>query len=1301
MNYYKHIIILLAALLSILPMESRAGFTPRFEQFPTNNICIYASYRDADGILWLGTSKGLMTYAQLQSTFQPNNRYKEQLNNIITEIRQDAAGRLWLKTQALRYIVYNPKTNECITDVDGYLHQLGVNFTYQFYVYIDSRGCLWAFKDGRLFFKDFKSGTSKHLSLPTSAGQITKLTDDGKRLVIVTSNAVYELKGTALRRIAATLEPITKEYTYMTLDKGGNLWVAANMKLMSMSFADRQWHVHPEVKPDINGVLCLPDGHVCVSTTNNGLYVYDSAGHLYKNVMQTGPTLDGLQNSHLQSIYYDKNTSSLIISYHKQGMSLWTGMEQNGIQKLHVQSAEHGNIVEDVIAFASLGSDIIIGTEDNGIYKLSSDGAILENKYPGCAATAILCDSKCRVWTGLYHGGVVGPDGRRLFPDQSPYNIIQPTPNPDLLFIVLNGEGIRVVNTLSGDIKNVPTDNPWIMDMVECNGKLFAATPKYLYIIDPQTLNIRKVDARRFSTSSGFSNGTKDLAADSRGRVWIVSYKDNSDISVYDTHTGKVSSVTQLRRYNIKAIAEDNDGNMWCTTDKGLVCMSRTCKATLFADKSLYNDRALYRLADGRMVAGTTDGYEVFNPGKLLQSGTVVPENCPLILASLHINGNNVSLEDSVDGRPLVGSDLPYVQKLDLAYNENNIILEYLPRDMGPHKPEAWYYRIDGLSLDDQPLIGGRITLANLSPGTYTVEIFNDNTHAGQFSYKMLTIHIARPWWLSWWAFMIYSVVIALTIYFICRYRHRRTLYRRRINDMREKARQQKALDEMKLNFFTNISHDLRMPLTLIITPVEELLEKAKDRETQSILSLVSRNAKHLYALVNQILDFRKINSDASKLNLEDTDIVNMVRDIVGSFSLMAKSKGVDLSFSSSDERLVMAIDVDKITKVVMNLLSNAFKYAPKGGFVKVILNTDGKQVEIRVADDGPSIPQNMRAHIFDRYYTTGSNSGKHDSYGLGLSIVHDYVLLHHGTISVDDLTPKGTVFKVRLPVTMKGVSFVAPRQVIEQHPSDSESSKPSGKTLLLVEDNADLLAYLTHLLEGEYTVCQATDGRQALDIMRTTSVDIVVSDVMMAGMDGLELCREIKNNIDISHIPVILLTAKALDADQLKGLRIGADDYITKPFNFEILRQRIHNMLQRTELAHVRFSKDIEIKPSDIAVSTLDEELIKKAILIVENNIANTDFTVDDLANEIGMHRTNLYKKILAITGKTPLQFIRCLRMKRAHQLMGRGGVLVSQVAYEVGFNSPKIFARYFKEEYGIYPSEFMKDNESNGMEK
>ena len=1268
-----------------------------FDNFTTNNKSVYACYRDADGILWMGTSQGLMTYAQLQGQFSLYNRYGDALNNVINGINQDNTGRLWLMTQASRYIVYNPRTNECIDDMETYLRKMGINVSYQFYTYIDNQGCVWIYKDNKVYCKDFKTGAMRRLALPYSTGAVVKMIDDGRKMTIITRDAVYQLIGNKLSRKESTPEPITKFETYLTIDKGGNLWMAANMKLFRYSASTHTWTAFPEVKPDITGMLSLPNGDMCVSTTNNGLFVFGPQGHLKNNILQTAPNRDGLMNSHLQAIYYDPPTASLLISYHKTGMSLWTGQNANGIKKVYIQSPEHDYIVEDVISFDFLGQNLIAGTENDGIYAISPDGSLVYNKYAGHAVTAIMHDSEGKLWTGMYHGGLVCDDGRTFFAGMSPYKIIQPKENPGKFFVILNGMGMKALDPVTGKADSIPTDNPWIMDMVETGGKIYCATPKYLYIINTATLKTDTIPVSKFP-NSGISNGTKALTADSRGWVWIVNYKSNTPVDIYDTHTGRIMQVPRLNIYDVKGIVEDSDGNMWCTTDRGIICVRVTDKnapafiLTLFPDQALYNDRAIKLLPDGRIVAGTTDGYELFNPKNLFSSVKETAKDCPLILASIQINGNNITPNDSLKGRRLISSDLPYVHELNLKYGENHVTLEYLPRNIGMDNNRTWHYCVSGLHDGDQPLIGGRITLSNLSPGTYHIEIYDPNSNQGKNRYKVMTIHIAYPLWLSWWAFLIYIAIAGVVTYVVYILHHRRTAYRNGIRKMKEEARREKAIDDMKINFFANVSHDLRTPLTLIIAPVEELIDKARDNDTKSILIMVHKNAQRLYSLVNQILDFRKIGPGGQKFQLKTVDIVGLVRGAVDTFRLMARSQNIELTMSSSDKSILTAVDADKITKVVMNLVSNAFKFTPGGGKVSVEVRRDGGKVMIIVADTGEGIPQEKRKKIFERGYTSASEEYNTEGQGLGLSIVKSYVDMHHGTITVTDNDPQGAVFTVCLPDILTDVDTGRgdiPTPALENHPAPETS-----KTLLLVEDNTDLLNYMVHVLEKEYTVCQTIDGSQALDILKTTHIDIIVSDVMMEGMDGMELCRRVKTDITISHIPLILLTARALDADQLKGLQLGADDYITKPFNFEILRQRIRNILQRTERAKGIFKNEIEVKPSAITVTTLDEEFIAKAIKIVEENMKNADFSVDELAAAMNMHRTSLYKKILAITGLTPLLFIRSLKMKRAHQMMSRGGVRVAQVAFEVGFNSPKIFARYFKEEYGVTPTEFMRQN-------
>jgi DNA-binding response OmpR family regulator/two-component sensor histidine kinase len=492
-------------------------------------------------------------------------------------------------------------------------------------------------------------------------------------------------------------------------------------------------------------------------------------------------------------------------------------------------------------------------------------------------------------------------------------------------------------------------------------------------------------------------------------------------------------------------------------------------------------------------------------------------------------------------------------------------------------------------------------------------------------------------------------------------------------------------MNDMKVRFFTNVSHDLRTPLTLIMTPVEELLNQEQPEPTKKVLEVVNRNAHQLFSLVNQILDFQRLGSSNDVLSLDTTDLVALIKNECESYQLMAQQRKMQFTVNSSVGELPMVMDADKMRKVINNLLSNSFKFTPDGGDIKVSIDRGGDgMIQIRVSDTGQGIPKENRDRIFERYYMSKRGATNTGSSGLGLNIVKHYVELHGGTVKAGDNEPSGAVFTILLPETQKSAVSLPEEKPLEQTTDEK-------KNLLIVEDNADMLSYMTSVLSADYTVFQATEGRQALEILHNTDIDVVVSDVMMEGMDGLQLTRTIKSDVDISHVPIILLSAKALAEDELVGLQLGASDYITKPFNFEVLRLRIRQQLEQGVEKRKKFRLNPEIEPSEITITTVDEQLLQKAIEAVSNNMENPDFNVDQLANELGMHRTGLNRKLQAITGQTPLVFIRTLRLRRARQILSADPAkLVSQVAYEVGFNSPKIFSKYFKEEYGCYPSEF-----------
>ena len=485
------------------------------------------------------------------------------------------------------------------------------------------------------------------------------------------------------------------------------------------------------------------------------------------------------------------------------------------------------------------------------------------------------------------------------------------------------------------------------------------------------------------------------------------------------------------------------------------------------------------------------------------------------------------------------------------------------------------------------------------------------------------------------------------------------------------------------------MSHDLKTPLSLIITPLEKVMGGRLDSSARAELEVVWRNAKLLLDGVTQLLDFRKLDVGTEELHLSHGDMVQLVMGIAKDIRFFADSHNVRLNTRMDAASIDMDFDHGKMRRVVMNLLSNAIKYNRPNGTVDIRLGTTQRNgapwLRLEVADSGIGIKPENRERIFSRFFQE-ENSTELVGSGIGLHIVKEYVAMHGGSVWVEENHPEGCVFVVNIPT-----AIVATGGDGKDSPVDAALRERVDKTLLVVEDNGDMRDFLRRSLSDSYRVVTATDGEEALQVLRRDAMDMVVSDVMMPRMDGMELCYRMKRDLCLSHIPIVLLTAKSADENVVKGLRDGADDYIAKPFNLEVLRLRIGRILDWTRNNHRSFGRKMDIKPSDITVSSMDERLMERATREVEEHMDDAAYTVEDLSLALGMTRGHLYKKLMAITGRSPLEFIRILRIKRGRALLEQGGGSIAEVAWGVGF-SPKQFARYFKEEYGVLPSEWVR---------
>ena len=559
---------------------------------------------------------------------------------------------------------------------------------------------------------------------------------------------------------------------------------------------------------------------------------------------------------------------------------------------------------------------------------------------------------------------------------------------------------------------------------------------------------------------------------------------------------------------------------------------------------------------------------------------------------------------------------------------------------------------------------------------------------------RELRISVAPPFYRTLPMYILYAVIVLGALYL--QWRNMRKRQRERAERQRQLMERQKMeqITEMKLQFFTNISHDLRTPLTLIISPLEHIMKKLRDGETPdnllAQLKNIDKNAQQLLREVSALLDFRRLDAGGETLNVQRSDIIDHLNSILVSFSDYAEERSIHLSFEHDADSFLMDYDREKINKVIYNLFSNALKFTPAGGSVSLSFRQEQDHVTIAVADTGKGISDNDKPNIFKRFYQSASNDSSQTGSDIGLHIANDYVRLHHGTINVSDNQPVGTIFTITLPISENRGDGSRDRSEARDHENLTHDATSHLKTILIVDDNQDMLSFISSCMKEDYQVHTAPDGAAAIDVLQREQIDLIVSDVMMPGIDGFELCRRVKSDISLSHIPIILLTARTTDVSRIEGLQLGADDYLTKPFNIEVLRLRVKKFIDWEKNNHQQFRQKMNIEPSEITITSLDEQFIKKAIALVEQNISDSEFSVEAMASEVGMSRSTLYKKLMAITGLGPAEFIRTIRVKRGKALLETSQMQITEIAYAVGFTTVKSFTMNFKAEYGMTPTEF-----------
>lgn len=1312
-----------------------------FRQIPGRyNRLITKVMRHSSGMIWLGTPSGLMRYDgySVSPAPVPEADSSQVVREYIIDMCEDSEGRIWLNSQ-IGFGIYDPATHHMRDDMAQAMLEIGVP-DLPTVVKTDDHSNLWiATENGfyRLRPGEKKAEAVTGPGLPPD--KVSAIAFQGSTPVLVDETGALrwidplEMKVTAHAEPGPAAKQHGKQTYLLTIDNKNRYWVYSTSAIDLYDGKRDQWISDRLDQVDFKGnprsIYQSKIGNLWIAYDNHGLVRIDedNSGHFHFNTIDRKGSF-----THDITItnFLEDRPGNVWLGTYKKGLLL----QNEFVRKFYTEP------VPDMNCLLPEGKDKVwLGTDNRGLWLWDLEtGSTRQVPDPteGDAPTAITALARSKdgtIYVGAFYRGLRTVQGGKLVRTltdsalDNAYIWALAADDAGNIWAGTLGDGIFRIDTRTGKAEKTPeTSNalqfPYIQTAEATrDGKVFfGSTPGVAYY-DPADGMIHNLKSLYPNFDSDNWRVTQILE-DSRGLLWVATTKG---LKVVDRKNGiatEVASADGTPLYaSVFGLTEDNEGSMWVSEerafsnlkvnyDKSTGDISFTIRHYDTRDglmDSDFNQRSFAKLPSGEILVGGLDGVNRFIPSEIAYN-TSRPT---VIFTDIYLDGYMIHPGEKVDGHTVISSRIsdgisvpPGSHRLTICFSSDNYAI--------PEKT-IFSYRLEGYTDEWRTLPEGQheVSYTNLSPGNYRllVRAVNSDGYESEIP-GILPVSVTPPFWLSFWAIAIYVILGIALVWFIFRILSLREKRRLRKKSDEENRRKQEELNQIKFRFFTNVSHDLRTPLSLIVSPLDEMLKEEHEPRQKRRLELMKNNATKLLTLVNQLLDFRKAEMAELQLNPKQGDIVEFSRNICQAFEAMADRKNIQLSFHAVPESLRMPFDYDKLEKIYMNLLGNAFKFTPAGGEVDVTLehaSPDAPNVVIRVADTGCGIADKDKPHIFDRFFQADDNGKAHENMGsgLGLSLVNEYVRLHNGSIRVEDNNPKGCVFICELPLKQQAAGAVANTDA-SLTPNNftittaaaaaaatgwdgtETKTKSNNPKVLIVDDNPDMREMLKFELSDEFDIRTAPDGERAISDIKRHKPDLVLTDLMMPGIDGIELCRHLRSNPKTVAIPLIIITAKHDLGMKIEGLTLGADDYITKPFNMDVLRLRMKRFLELAAKGATRTLIDPE--PTEIKITPLDEKLMEKAMDYVSENIDNSDLTVEQLSDYLGMSRVRLYKKIKQLTGKTPIEFIRIIRLKRAAQMLRESQLNVSEIAYRTGFNSPKLFSKYFKEEFGILPSHY-----------
>ncbi|MDJ0839018.1 MAG: two-component regulator propeller domain-containing protein [Acidobacteriota bacterium] len=1298
---------------------------------------VHCLYEDSQGTLWLGTSNGLSRYDRDSDSFTHflPDLGTPGVHGEMTSITADAEGTLWIAVSRKGLLAFRPQARREPKDAlferfhkksnEG---RLKANWVHD--LLVDKAGTLWI-------------GTYMGLMKRAPGGLPQP------------------------HRLPETVAKADPQILAIHEDRNGFLWLGSENDLLrydrmtasvrSHGVAFSGFNLTGPLYP--NDIVEDSDGRIWTATYHNGLIVYDP---------KTSKAAHFLPDHTVPSTLGSKLLTSLTLD---QTGLLWIGSEDRGIFRHNPETRRFGHSVvdhpekspKDLVVTAiheEENGDLWLGGMD-GVYHFGPDGWLRKHlvhdpKNPAQSIGygrigALLMDRRKNMWVATNGGGLSrvpsagkGPVQTFTNNDNQPESLAHDgvshlfeDPHQGL-WVGTSGAGLdlytdgRFTHFRAGKGPDRISDD-MIHDLAgDREGRLWVATKNGLtyrengifsqmhhHPDDPLSLDANLIltlcQSRDGSLWAGTNRGLNRLRM-ADGGFSIVRYGEKDGLPG-----------------GIMNILEDWAGSLWISTTGGLVRFDPQQRISRIYDvhdgiqSDWFIHGAAFRSADGRLFFGGERGFNVFDPARI-EDNTLMP---PVFITGMKLFDEELdhNAPDAPLRRPVSRTD-----EVVLSYRDNFLVFEFAALDYATPERNRYAYKMTGLHEDWRFTSGAKnqVAYANMTPGDYVFHVKGSNRDGyWQEEARELRVSITPPLWATRWAYTVYFLLLVLLAAAYLQIQKNRLNRERRINEnldrmvserthdlkvrneeIMQQQQQLRKMDQMKTRFFTNLSHEFRTPLTLMLGPVEDVLSQdgVTLEKMEKTLQTTRRHSLRLLQMINELLDVSKLEAGHMTLYARETDLAAFVALCAAPFQAM-ESKARHLKLKLPTRPVPVFFDPSKLEKVFSNLIMNAFKHIPKDGLIVISLAEAPNQVSVTVQDNGPGIPEDQLRHVFDRFYQAAGKGRKaSQGTGIGLSLAREIILLHGGEIIADGEEGFGSTFTVTL---RKGRDHLKPEQIVtgEDVPQPlhsaghdllpSEMLTPATKIespvetkgrlrILVIEDHVEIQAYLQEILAGQYDVHLAGDGEKGLADTLEQIPDLLICDVMLPDMDGLEICRLVKRDTRTSHIPIIVLTARTSAAQNAAGLDAGADAYITKPFSSQVLLSQISNLIRNRRLLQERFAHKITAAASNVDVPSGEEAFLHKAVSCMEANLQAVDFGVNELATEMGLSRRQLHRKLTAITGKTPSEILRGIRLGRAAQLLQRNTDQVSQIAYMVGFSKTKHFSKLFREAYGQTPSEY-----------